>query len=146
MGTPSLCREAPNRPRGPALRIPSGSPPSSHRAAGLPPPLALGTVFVLAALFAQLITNYGAAALMFPITMAAAKAMQVSPEPFIFTLMVAAGSTFLTPMGYPTNLMVYGPGGYRFFDYARLGLPLTVITAVMCVLIAPVVFPFHPAP
>ena len=98
-------------------------------------------IFVTAALFAQVVTNNGAAVLMFPITMAT-RELGVSPEPFLFTLMIAAGSTYLSPVGYQTNLMVYGPGGYRFFDYARLGLPLTVAVAVICTLLAPIAFPF----
>jgi di/tricarboxylate transporter len=104
----------------------------------------LAMVFVLATLFAQVITNSGSAALMFPIAMATARDLGVSPEPFVFTLMVAAGSTYLSPVGYQTNLMVYGPGGYRFLDYARLGLPVTIILAVICVLLAPIVFPLTP--
>jgi di/tricarboxylate transporter len=104
----------------------------------------LGVMFLLAAGFSQLITNNGAAVLIFPIVMATAHRLGVSPMPFVLTLMIAAGSSFLSPVAYQTNLMVYGPGGYRFMDFVRLGLPLTLLVAILSTLIAPLVFPFYP--
>ncbi|GAB4385093.1 MAG: SLC13 family permease [Phycisphaerales bacterium] len=108
------------------------------------PYAALMALYLTTTLFCQLITNKGAAVLMFPITMALAGDLGVSPEPFVVTLMVAAACSFITPVGFVTNLMVFGPGGYRFTDYARLGLPLTLAIGTLSVLIAPSVFPFHP--
>ena len=105
---------------------------------------ALVGLYLTTTVFCQLITNKGAAVLMFPITMALAKDLGVSPEPFVVILMVAAACSFITPVGFVTNLMVFGPGGYRFTDYARLGVPLTLAIGVLAVLIAPSVFPFHP--
>lgn len=105
---------------------------------------ALAAVFVTTNVFSQLITNKGAAILMFPITMAVAADMGLSPEPFVITLMMAAACSFITPVGFVTNLMVAGPGGYRFSDFVRLGLPLTVICGTMTVVIAPLVFPLNP--
>jgi di/tricarboxylate transporter len=102
--------------------------------------------FLLAALFSQVITNNGAAVLMFPITMTTAHDLGVSPEPFVFTLMVAAGSSYLSPVSYQTNLMVYGAGGYRFLDFGRIGLPLTIALAVICTIVAPLAYPFSPGP
>ncbi|MFW6088916.1 MAG: SLC13 family permease, partial [Gemmatimonadota bacterium] len=66
----------------------------------------------------------------------------VSLWPFVFVIMIAASASFATPIGYQTNLMVYGPGGYRFGDYARVGLPLNLLIGVICVLLAPLVWPF----
>jgi len=109
---------------------------------GFSPRAMLFVLFILAMLFAQFITNNGAAVLMFPIMTSTAESLGVSVQPFVFMLMVAAGSTYLSPVSYQTNLMVYGAGGYRFFDYARLGLPLTIAVAVVCTIIAPIVFPF----
>ncbi len=109
---------------------------------GLGPQAMLLVIFALTSVAAQLITNNGAAVLMFPIAMETARNLGVSPEPFVITLMVAAGCNLMTPIAYQTNLMVYGPGGYRFLDYPRLGVPLTVIVAVLATLITPVVFPF----
>ena len=93
---------------------------------------------------AQLMTNYGAAVIMFPIVIGAAQGIGVSPYPFVFTMMSAAGCNFLTPVSYQTNLMIYGPGGYKFMDFPRLGLPLTLLVAVLATFIAPIVFPFIP--
>jgi di/tricarboxylate transporter len=104
-----------------------------------------GLLFVfslLTAIFCQLVTNKGAAVLMFPIAMALAAdangGLGVSPEPFVVTLMATAAGSFMT------HLMVYGPGGYRFTDYLRLGVPLTLMVAALCAWIAPLAFPFHP--
>jgi len=98
-------------------------------------------VFILAAGFAQLINTSGAAVLMFPITMNIAAELEVSPVPFAFVLMAAASASFISPMSYQTNLMVYGPGGYRFTDFVKIGFPLTVLLAILAVVIAPLVFP-----
>ena len=99
-------------------------------------------IFLLGSLFAQLITNYGAAVLMFPIAMATVQDLGVNPEPFVFGLMVGVGSSFMSPIAYQTNLMIYGPGGYRFTDFMRLGAPLTLIVAIVATITAPIFFPF----
>lgn len=101
-------------------------------------------VFIMTSIAAQLMTNFGAAVIMFPIVIGAAHGIGVSPYPFIFTMMAAAGCNFITPITYQTNLMVYGPGGYRFIDFPRLGIPLTLLVAVLATIIAPQVFPFMP--
>ena len=94
----------------------------------------------------QLISNKGGAVLMFPIAIALAHDVSggVSPEPFVFALMIAAASSYMSPVGIVTNLMVYGPGGYRFTDYVRLGLPVTIVMVLVVAVIAPIAFPFHP--
>ncbi len=99
---------------------------------------------LLTSIFCQLVTNKGAAVLMFPIAMAIAADAGVNPEPYVLTLMVMAACSFMTPVGFVTNLMVAGPGGYRFSDYMRLGVPLTLIVAALATLIAPAAFPFNP--
>lgn len=99
---------------------------------------------ILTSIFCQLVTNKAAAVLMFPIAMAIAGDADVNPEPYVVTLMVMAACSFMTPIGFVTNLMVAGPGGYRFSDYLRLGIPLTLIVATLATLIAPAAFPFHP--
>ena len=101
-------------------------------------------VFLMTSIGAQLMTNFGAAVIMFPIVIGAAHGLDVSPYPFIFTMMAAAGCNFITPITYQTNLMVYGPGGYKFMDFPRLGIPLTLLVAILATLIAPQVFPFVP--
>jgi di/tricarboxylate transporter len=78
---------------------------------------ALAMVYLVTTFFTEIITNNGAAALVFPIAMNTAERLGVAPMPFIACIMVAASASFATPIGYQTNLMVYGPGGYRFTDY-----------------------------
>jgi di/tricarboxylate transporter len=84
----------------------------------------------------EMITNNAAAALMFPIALAAAGDLGVDARPFAIAVAVAASASFLTPIGYQTNTMVYGPGGYRFGDYSRLGAPLTVLVIATIVALA----------
>jgi di/tricarboxylate transporter len=93
-------------------------------------------------LLTELITNNAAAVLMFPIAMSSAAVIGASPRPFAIALAVAASASFLTPIGYQTNTMVYGPGGYRFTDYFRLGLPLTLVVIVMILFFVPIFWPF----
>jgi di/tricarboxylate transporter len=95
----------------------------------------LGIVVSTVAL-TEFISNNAAAALMFPIAMATATQLDVDPRAFAIAVAVSASNSFLTPIGYQTNTMVYGPGGYRFGDYVRLGLPLTVATIIACVITA----------
>jgi len=99
-------------------------------------------VYVATVVFTELVTNNAAAVLMFPIAVSAAEHLGVDPMPFVITTMMAASAGFITPIGYQTNLMVYGPGGYRFTDYVRFGLPLSLVvgTAVLCAV--PYFWPF----
>jgi di/tricarboxylate transporter len=89
------------------------------------------------------ITNNAAAVLMFPIVFATIKDLGLDFMPFAIAITVAASAEFATPIGYQTNLMVYGPGGYRFVDYLRLGLPLNLAIGVTTLLIIPQVWPLH---
>jgi di/tricarboxylate transporter len=75
---------------------------------------------------------------MFPIAIATAPAAGLDPRGVAIAVAVAASASFLTPIGYQTNTMVYGPGGYHFFDYARLGAPLTLAVVAVLVLLVPV--------
>jgi di/tricarboxylate transporter len=95
----------------------------------------LGIVLATVAL-TEFISNNAAAALMFPIAMATATQLGANPRSFAIAVAVAASASFLTPIGYQTNTMVYGPGGYRFGDYVRLGVPLTIAAVASCVLTA----------
>jgi di/tricarboxylate transporter len=84
-------------------------------------------VAVATVVLTEVVTNNAAAAVVFPIAMAAAADFGADPRPFALVVAVAASCSFLTPIGYQTNTMVYGPGGYRFGDYARFGFPLTIV-------------------
>lgn len=110
--------------------------------AGDNPWLALTVIYGITTLLTEVVTNNAAAALMFPITLALTERLGVSVTPFVIAIMVAASASFATPIGYQTNLMVYGPGGYRFTDFLRVGVPLNLLCWVITVAIAPWVFPF----
>ena len=102
----------------------------------------LAVVYLATLIATELITNNAAAALMFPMALATATRLNVSAMPFVIVVMMAASAGFATPIGYQTNLMVYGPGGYRFGDYCKLGIPLDLLIGVITVAIAPRVWPF----
>src|SRR3546814_17930251 len=82
---------------------------------------------------------------MFPIAVSAATQLGVQPMPFVIAIMMGASAGFITPIGYQTNLMVYGPGGYRFSDYVRVGLPLSLVVGVAVLLAIPRLWPFFTA-
>jgi di/tricarboxylate transporter len=99
---------------------------------------ALLGVVVATVIMTAVLSNNAAALLMFPIAVAAAGATSIQPRGFAIAVAVAASVDFLTPIGYQTNTMVYGPGGYRFGDYARLGSPLTLLVTLAIMVIVPV--------
>ena len=109
---------------------------------GQNPWIALAVIYGLTTLFTEVITNNAAAALLFPIAMATAEKLGVDFMPFVITIMIAASASFSTPLGYQTNLMVYGPGGYRFSDYLKVGIPLNLLMWVTTVALAPRIWPF----
>ncbi|HSE83657.1 MAG TPA: SLC13 family permease [Thermodesulfobacteriota bacterium] len=106
------------------------------------PWVVLGVVYFVTMLFTELITNNAAAALVFPIALSSAETLGVSFMPFIIVIMMAASASFSTPIGYQTNLMVYGPGGYQFTDYLRAGIPMNLLMMTVTVAITPFVWPF----
>ncbi len=110
--------------------------------AGGNPWLALTAVYAITSIFTGFVTNNAAAVLIFPIAQATAESLGVSFMPFVFAIMMAASASFATPIGYQTNLMVYGPGGYRFTDYVRIGLPLNILLGLAAVSIIPIFWPF----
>ena len=110
--------------------------------AGRNPWVALAVVHFVTAMMTELITNNAAAALMFPIALAISQNLGVNFMPFVMAVMIAASSSFMTPIGYQTNLMVYGPGGYRFTDFVRMGAPLTLIFFTITMVLAPRFYPF----
>ncbi len=103
---------------------------------------ALALVYAATMLFTAFMTNNAAAVLMFPIAAATAERLGVSVLPFAIALMMAGSNDFATPVGYQTNLMVYGPGGYRFADYLRVGGPLNLLMMATAVALIPLVWPF----
>lgn len=107
------------------------------------PWMLLFMVYFATTLFTEVITNNAAAALVFPIALATTRAMELNFTPFAVAIMMGASASFATPIGYQTNLMVYGPGGYRFTDYVRIGLPLNLTMMVVTCCLAPLVWPLR---
>lgn len=101
----------------------------------------LAAVYVGTLVLTTVVTNNAAAALMFPIVIAAAESQGLPARPLVIVMTVAASLSFATPVGYQTNLMVYGPGGYRFTDFTRVGLPLQLLLGFLTVLLVPLVWP-----
>jgi di/tricarboxylate transporter len=110
--------------------------------AGTTPLAQLAMIYFMTMLLTELLTNTTAVVLSYPIALATAGQLGVDHMPFVVALTIAGSCGFATPIGYQTNLMVYGPGGYRFSDYVRFGLPLNVLVGVVTVLLAPVFWPF----
>jgi di/tricarboxylate transporter len=111
-------------------------------ASALGPWAVLAAVYLVTLILTELITNNAAAALAFPLAHAAAQGLDVSFMPFAVTVAIAASAGFATPLGYQTHLMVMGPGGYRFSDFARMGIPLDLLCGIVTVAITPMVYPF----
>ncbi len=100
-------------------------------------------IFLITNLLASIITNIGAVAIIFPIALSLAQQLDANPKPFVLLVAFAAAASFITPIGYQTNLMVYGPGGYKFKDYMRIGAPLSILFMVVAVLMLVAQFGLH---
>jgi di/tricarboxylate transporter len=110
---------------------------------GLGPMGTLACVYIMTSILTELITNNAAAVLLFPICVQTAKLSDnADPRPFIIALTFAASASLMTPIGYQTNMMVYGPGGYRFTDFIRVGLPLHIILLIVATTLIPIIWPF----
>jgi di/tricarboxylate transporter len=97
-------------------------------------------IYLITALLAAYITTKAAVAIVFPIALSVAQLLGVSGTPFVLAVAYAAACTFITPHGYVTNLMVYGPGGYSFKDFMRIGLPLTILYTTVAVVILSAIY------
>jgi di/tricarboxylate transporter len=102
---------------------------------------ALAGVVVATIVMTELMSNNAAAVLMFPVGIAAAAAIGADPRPFVIGVTLSASLSFLSPIGYQTNMLVYALGGYRFTDFARIGTPLTLLCLVLQLVLIPMVFP-----
>jgi di/tricarboxylate transporter len=108
---------------------------------GTNPFVILVVLYVATVVLTELVTNTACAVVMFPIAVSLSERADVSLYPFVVAVMVAASAGFMTPIGYQTNLMIYGPGGYRFSDFVRFGAPLSLITGIIALWIIPLVWP-----
>ncbi len=132
---------------GRALEITGAADFIAHTLVGLAaenPWTTLIIVYGVTMLFTELITNNAAAVLVFPIAHSISQQLDVDFTPFAMSIMMAASASFSTPIGYQTNLMVLGPGGYRFSDYFRIGIPLNLTMWAITSALAPLIWPFHP--
>ena len=111
-------------------------------AGGLGPHVMLLCLFILCATIGLFISNTATAVLMAPIAIAAARQMEVSPLPFAVVIGIAASAAFMTPVSSPVNTLVLGPGGYKFADFLKMGVPFTIIVMFISVAVIPILFPF----
>ncbi|NIO04282.1 MAG: SLC13/DASS family transporter [Proteobacteria bacterium] len=109
---------------------------------GASPVLVLSGVIFLTSISTHLLSNNATAILLLPIAISAAQGLGVDPKPFIIAVCFGASACFATPIGYQTNLLVYGPGGYRFSDYLKVGMPLNLLVLLMGSVFIPVIWPF----
>lgn len=106
---------------------------------------ALAGILLATIALTEVISHNAAAVLLFPVALATAATLGLQPLPFVLAVLFGASLSFLTPVGYQTNLMVYGLGNYRFLDFPRLGAPLIAVVATVVLILLPIVFPFQPA-
>ena len=108
-------------------------------------PLAvLAGIFILAALASQVMPNPAVAVLLAPIALNTANDLSVSPYPLMMTVAISASAAFLSPVGHSANILVMGPGGYRFSDYTKVGIPLTLVVLAVVLIVVPIFWPFSP--
>ncbi|MFQ5565230.1 MAG: SLC13 family permease [Paracoccaceae bacterium] len=109
---------------------------------GLPPQLVLWLVILMASCLTELVSNNAVAVVVTPVAISLALELGIDPRPFVVAVMIAASASFATPIGYQTNTLVYAPGGYRFTDYMRLGIPLNLGVGVLAALLIPLFWSF----
>jgi di/tricarboxylate transporter len=107
----------------------------------LPPFLLVWAVYLLTSVLTELVSNNAVAVVVTPIAIGLAQAMGLDPRPLVIAVMIAASASFATPIGYQTNMMVYGPGGYKFSDFLRVGVPLNLSAGLLASLLIPLIWP-----
>lgn len=111
---------------------------------GLPPYAMIMAVYLLGLILTEFLSNNAVAVIYTPIAIELAQQLGVDPRPFVVAVMFSATLAFATPVGYQTNMMVYGPGGYKFTDFTKVGVPLNIITWLVCSLLIPLIWPLYP--
>ncbi|MEM8957840.1 MAG: SLC13 family permease [Pseudomonadota bacterium] len=109
--------------------------------AGLPPFLIIWAIYMLTSVLTELVSNNAVAVVVTPLAIGLAGALGLDPRGLIVAVMIAASASFATPIGYQTNMMVYGPGGYRFTDFLRVGIPLNLTTGLLASSVIPFIWP-----
>ncbi|MEM8851311.1 MAG: SLC13 family permease [Pseudomonadota bacterium] len=108
---------------------------------GLPGPLLVLVVFLITTILTETVSNNAVAVVVTPVAIALGQALGVDPRPLVVAVMVGASCAFSTPIGYQTNMLVYGPGGYRFTDFARVGIGMNVVVAAVSSVLIPMIWP-----
>lgn len=109
---------------------------------GLGPSALMAVLFVLTSVLSQVISNTATTVLMAPIAIASAQGMGISAHPLLMAVAIAASTAFATPVASPVNTLVLGPGGYRFLDFVKVGVPMQLVVMVVALLAIPLIFPF----
>ena len=109
--------------------------------ADLPPWAIVWAVYLLTSILTELVSNNAVAVVVTPIAIGLAQSIGVDPRPLVIAVMVAASAAFSTPIGYQTNMLVYGPGGYRFSDFLKVGIPLNISTGLISAMLIPLIWP-----
>ena len=107
----------------------------------LPPFLIIWAIYLLTSVLTELVSNNAVAVVVTPIAIGLATALGIDPRPLVVAVMVAASASFATPIGYQTNMLVYGPGGYKFTDFMRVGIPLNLSIGVLASAVIPILWP-----
>ena len=107
------------------------------------PHVTLAAIYFGTMVLNELISNNAAAALSFPFCVESARLLGVNPRPFVMGVALAASFAFASPIGYQTHMMVFGPGGYRFADFLRVGIPLNLLMWIAAIILIPMIWPFH---
>ncbi|GGE38148.1 SLC13 family permease [Actibacterium pelagium] len=108
---------------------------------GLPPFLIVWAIYLLTSILTELVSNNAVAVVVTPIAIGLASAMGIDARPLVIAVMVAASASFATPIGYQTNMLVYGPGGYKFTDFMRIGIPLNLTVGLLASALIPLIWP-----
>jgi di/tricarboxylate transporter len=112
--------------------------------AGVSPHVLVLAVYVLTSALTEIVSNNAVAVIVTPVVIGLAHALGVDPRPLVIVVMIGASASFATPIGYQTNTLVYGPGGYRFTDFIWFGLPLNVVSAVVVTIVLPLLYDVSP--
>lgn len=107
----------------------------------LPPFFVVWSIYLLTSVMTELVSNNAVAVVVTPIAIGLAQALGIDPRPLVIAVMVAASASFATPIGYQTNMLVYGPGGYRFTDFMKVGIPLNLSIGLLASLVIPLIWP-----
>ena len=111
---------------------------------GLSPLLVLALAYALTSILTEVVTNNAVAVVVTPVVIGVAATLGFDPRPFVVAVMIGASASFATPIGYQTNTLVYAPGGYRFTDFLKIGVPMNLIAGITTVLVIPLVWPLVP--